>query len=342
MTLGLTSCEKSANGGSGNSKTIVGQWITLSTYHNPQARFFEVKDGESGSFLIWSFDKKLVHQVYLYGTYENGVLYNAYEIDDEFTSLVNNTAAPYTYEDGWLSTSMSVEVHWVNSDHFYCTLAGTTAHFLRLKEIRYNQNEPEAGGSSSGKSNGHEYVDLGLSVKWATCNVGANSPEGYGNYYAWGETTTKEYYDWSTYFDTNDGGDTFIKYNNEGGKTVLDLGDDAAHVNWGGSWRMPTKAEWQELEDNCTWTWTMQNGINGYTVRSKKEGYTDKFIFLPAAGGRYESDLYNVGSSGGYWSSSLYEYYSAGAWYLVLTLYYHDLISAFNRHGGLSVRAVLP
>ena len=89
-------------------------------------------------------------------------------------------------------------------------------------------------------------IDLGLSVNWADMNVGAKYIEDYGNYYAWGETTTKATYYRSTYFDTSG------KYKNNGGKTVLDPEDDAAHVNWGGSWRMPTKAEWQELLDNCT------------------------------------------------------------------------------------------
>lgn len=184
-------------------------------------------------------------------------------------------------------------------------------------------------------------VDLGLSVKWANMNVGAESPEDYGNYYAWGETTAKSTYDGSTYFDTNDGGRTFTKYNNEGGKTVLDPEDDAAHVNWGGSWRMPTKAEWQELIDNCTWTWTTQNGINGYKVTSNKAGYTEKFIFLPAVGYREGSGLYDVGSIAGYWSSSLNESYSDYAWDL-------DIRSGFRglyddpRYGGLSVRPVLP
>ena len=211
---------------------------------------------------------------------------------------------------------------------------------LALVGCKSNQNEPEGGNSK-----GHNYVDLDLSVKWATCNVGAESPEDYGNYYAWGETATKENYDWSTYFDTNDGGRTFTKYKNEGGKTVLDPEDDAAHVNWGGSWRMPTKAEWQELYDNCTWTWTTQNGINGYKVTSNKAGYTDKFIFLPAAGLRDGSDLDNVGSLGHYWSSSLYEYYSVVAWYLIfnsddrLVNGYGD---RYDRFDGLSVRPVLP
>ncbi|MBR5677217.1 MAG: leucine-rich repeat protein [Paludibacteraceae bacterium] len=185
-------------------------------------------------------------------------------------------------------------------------------------------------------------VDLGLSVKWANMNVGAESPEGYGNYYAWGETSTKETYNWSTYFDINDGGSPFMKYNNDGGKTVLDPQDDAAHVNWGGSWRMPTKAEWQELYDNCTWTWTTQNGINGYKVTSNKAGYTDKFIFLPAASCRSEGgDFYVVGAIGDYWSSSLNESGSSLAWSLYFNSGYHDILSGYYRYYGQSVRPVL-
>ena len=211
---------------------------------------------------------------------------------------------------------------------------------LVLVGCKSNPNEPEGDGSA----NGHKYVDLGLSVKWATMNVGATTPEDYGDYFAWGETSTKSTYDWSTYFDTNDGGNTFTKYNNEGGKTVLDLADDAAHVNLGGSWRMPTQAEWQELHDNCTWTWTTQNGINGYKVTSKKAGYTGKFIFLPAAGDRYGSGLINVGSNGGYWSSSLNEDGSSFAWSLYFDSDGHGLYGGDGgrRYFGLSVRPVLP
>lgn len=185
-------------------------------------------------------------------------------------------------------------------------------------------------------------VDLGLSVKWANMNVGAESPEDYGNYYAWGETSTKETYNWSTYFDTNDGGNTFTKYNNNGGKTVLDPEDDAAHVCWGGSWRMPTKAECQELLDYCTWTWTTQNGINGYKVTSKKAGYRDKFIFLPAAGGRNDSHFYNVDSRGYFWSSALNESLSDYALYLFFRSDAHYLGSLGYRFMGYSVRPVLP
>lgn len=185
-------------------------------------------------------------------------------------------------------------------------------------------------------------VDLGLSVKWAKMNVGAESPEDYGNYFAWGETATKETYNWSTYFDTSDGGSTFTKYNINGGKTILDPEDDAAHVNWGGSWRMPTQAEWQELIDNCTWTWTTQNGVNGYKVTSNKAGFTDKFIFLPAAGLLGDSGLYSVGSLGNYWSSSLYEGGSDRAWGLGFYSDFPGLYSYFYRLDGRSVRPVLP
>ena len=155
--------------------------------------------------------------------------------------------------------------------------------------------------------NGHEYVDLGLpsGTKWATCNVGATSPEEYGDYYAWGETEPKTTYSWRTYkygpyygeltkycTDSDYGKDGFVD-----NKTVLELADDAARVNWGGQWRMPTDDEWTELRENCTWTWTNLNGKNGYEVK----GANGNSIFLPAAGYRDGFDSYY----GYYWSSSL-------------------------------------
>ena len=147
----------------------------------------------------------------------------------------------------------------------------------------------EAEENQSGElHNGHEYVDLGLpsGLKWATCNVGATAPEEYGDYFAWGETETKATYDLSNYKWCNGTYESMTKYctNSEYGivdnKTTLELSDDAARVNWGGSWRMPTKAEQDELRntDNCTWEWTTQNGVNGYKVTSKKNGNS---IFLP-------------------------------------------------------------
>ena len=155
-----------------------------------------------------------------------------------------------------------------------------------------------------------EYVDLGLSVLWATCNVGAESPEDYGDYFAWGEVEPKENYDWTTYKYCNGSPLTLTKYcnNNSLGnngftdnKTVLEPEDDAATVNWGGSWRMPTDEELTELREKCTWTWTTQSGVNGYKV----VGPNGNSIFLPAVGIMLGASLGYVGSYGGYWLSSL-------------------------------------
>ncbi len=159
------------------------------------------------------------------------------------------------------------------------------------------------------ETNGHEYVDLGLpsGTLWATCNVGAESPEEYGDYFAWGETTTKSTYDWSTYKYCNGTSTTMTKYctNSSYGtvdnKTTLESADDAATVNWGGDWRTPTTAEYQELSDECTWNWTTLNGVNGYRVTGKN----GNSIFLPAAGSLSSSYPYLAGSYGYYWSSSL-------------------------------------
>ena len=186
-----------------------------------------------------------------------------------------------------------------------------------------------------------EAIDLGLSVKWASWNVGASKPEEYGDYFAWGETETKSYYLWSTYKWCNGSYDTLTKYNTDSSygtvdnKTVLDPEDDAAHVNWGGSWRMPTDGEWEELKALCTWTWTTQNGVNGRNVT----GPNGNSIFLPAAGFRYDSYLYDAGSGGGYLSSSLYTGYPFYAWYIYFLSgdvgrYY------INRYFGFSVRPV--
>ena len=163
---------------------------------------------------------------------------------------------------------------------------------------------------TTGQENGHDWVDLGLpsGIKWATCNVGASSPSDYGNYYAWGETKPKEEYAWDNYrfrlSGNSDENVTFSKYNsqNERGlvdnKTCLDLEDDAAHVNWGGNWRMPTANEFHELISNCTWTWLTQDGKDGYLVIGKN----GKSIFFPRAG---ESHRFSWGAHGYYWSSSL-------------------------------------
>ena len=198
--------------------------------------------------------------------------------------------------------------------------------------------------NTTGTENGHEWVDLGLpsGTKWATCNVGASKPEEYGNYYAWGETTTKSTYNWSTYKWCNGSKTTLTKYNTSSSygtvdnKTVLELADDAARANWGGAWRMPTDAEWTELRENCTWTWITKNGVNGYEVKSKINGNS---IFLPAAGYRYNDDLNGAGYYGDYWSSSLRTDYPRDAWDVHFSSGNVGR-SCYYRCGGQSVRPV--
>lgn len=162
-------------------------------------------------------------------------------------------------------------------------------------------------------------VDLGLSVKWRAWNLGASKPEDYGGYYQWAGTTDVTdksiYLDWDNcpYHTGSRLSTGWTKYNTESSygivdnKTVLDPKDDVAHVKLGGKWRIPTMAEWKELRNtsNCSWTWTSINGINGFKVQSKKAGFTDNWIFLPAAGYRNGSGLRGAGSLGDYWSSSL-------------------------------------
>ena len=185
-------------------------------------------------------------------------------------------------------------------------------------------------------------VDLGLSVFWASCNIGATNPEDYGDYYAWGETEPKEIYNWDSYKWINSSSD-LTKYNTEifrgsvDNKTVLESSDDVASVKLGGKWRMPTDAEWTELMVKCTWTWVTNyngSGINGRLV----EATNGNSIFLPAAGSRYFADLPNTGSYGGYWSSSLASN-PLGARYFRFTSV--DVYrSSTNRFNGLSVRPV--
>ncbi len=197
--------------------------------------------------------------------------------------------------------------------------------------------------STTGTHNGHEWVDLGLSVKWATCNVGASSPEGYGNYYAWGETRPKNDYGWDTYKYCNGSYDSMTKYCTDlahgsvDNRTKLELSDDAARASWGGSWRMPTIAEYKELIDKCTWTWTTLNGKNGYKVVTKSNGNS---IFLPAAGYRDDTSLDLAGRYGYYCSSSLDGDLSYRACGLDFNSNFHNTLGDCARCLGLSVRPV--
>ena len=192
----------------------------------------------------------------------------------------------------------------------------------------------------------HDYVDLGLpsGTLWATCNVGASTPYDYGNYFAWGETSTKDTYSWSTYTWCEGSVKTLTKYCTDSSfgyngfkdnKKELDLADDAAYMNWGPGWRMPTKAQMEELYSECTRTWTSLNGVNGYVVK----GPNNNTIFLPAAGHRSNNSLNNEGLDGYYWSRTLNDISPNYAW----TLHFFSSVidmRDYGRYFGQSVRPV--
>lgn len=185
-----------------------------------------------------------------------------------------------------------------------------------------------------GQSNGHDWVDLGLpsGTKWATCNVGAETPEGYGDYFAWGETTTKESYVRGTYTYYDEAGLHLNKYNGQDSITILEPTDDAATANWGASWRMPTAEEFDELQNNCTVIWTNQNGINGNLF----VGSNGNSIFMPSADCSYTG----ISGYGYYWSSSLYTHIISEAICLRFNSEYCYLYNIYRSY-GLSVRPVL-
>ena len=206
---------------------------------------------------------------------------------------------------------------------------------------------PEANVESSCPDDNHPHaIDLGLpsGTLWATCNVGANSPEEYGDYFAWGEVEPKSDYRWSTYKYCKGSFDTMTKYctNSDYGtvdnKTELEPSDDAATVNWGSGWQMPSEEQNEELIDKSytTTTWTTLNGVYGMKITSKSNGNS---IFLPAAGYRSGTSLDYAGSLGYYWSRSLRPSYSDYAYYL-----YFDSSFIYADYGsrccGRSVRPV--
>ena len=190
------------------------------------------------------------------------------------------------------------------------------------------------------------YLGLPSGTKWCCCNVGASTPEGYGGYYAWGETSEKTKYNWNTYKWCNGSDDTMTKYctnTNYGyngftdGKTELELNDDVARVRMGAPWRMPSEEQMKELINNCTHEWTQQNGMNGILVTGPSGGQ----VFLPAAGYRWDNLLIRDGSIGGYWTCSLSPGYDGGAY----SPYFYSGGWSWNydyRRNGSSVRAVCP
>lgn len=214
----------------------------------------------------------------------------------------------------WSSSNTAVAI--VEEGNVTAVKEGTAIITAKAREIT-SSCDVTVNKKDTCQINGQSYVDMGDGLKWATCNVGANSPEEYGNYYAWGEVVQKTDFSESKY-----------DYKKEF--------EDAASVNWGATWRLPTEEEWAWLLENCDWTWTEENGVNGYKVTSE---VTSNSIFLPAAGFFDDEALAFVGRNGLYWSSSpkgTENYYKK-------YVHFHDekaFLSDGNRFNGLSVRPV--
>jgi len=229
-------------------------------------------------------------------------------------------------------------------------LAKTIAAIMLTAAVFFTAGCTKDNGGN-GTYNGHDYVDLGLrsGTLWATCNVGADQPEEYGDYFAWGETQPKTIYDWNTYMYSNGDYNQLTKYCTQStfgfnGFTdnlkSLQPSDDAATANWGEGWRTPTYNEWVELLSRCTFIWTTQNGVNGFLFT----GRNGNSIFMPAGGCHIDVDFDNVGIGGRYWSSSLNKAYPDEVRGFGFSGYNPDWIDHdiydYSREFGLSVRAV--
>ena len=201
--------------------------------------------------------------------------------------------------------------------------------------VRMLNSEMDSIVTFASDFNGHEAVDLGLSVKWASTNLGSEQPEAAGGYYAWGETVAKDEYTTFNYTWAD------LNFPNLVTRGVINkVGNlcerhDAARQEWGGSWRIPTADEMLELRRDCKWTWTAVNGKQGYQV----EGPNGNTIFLPAAGFNREDKQVGAGEVGYYWTSSAYHDYSSSEslyFYNVQVDWYND-----NRYIGLPIRPVV-
>ena len=253
----------------------------------------------------------------------------------ELTSRSLNDGKIIVFGGDWTSDAQSCNVKLSIFD-----ASATASESLGFRLVLADVPQPEA-------------IDLGLpsGTKWANMNVGASKPEDYGLYFAWGETVgyssdanDGRSFDWASYKWCNGTYDTQTKYCTDSSygtvdnKTTLDLEDDAAYVNWGSNWRMPTIAEIQELFDNTTSEWTTVNGVNGRKFTSKSNGNA---VFLPAAGYRNGSGLYYQSTYGGYWSASLNE---SNPYYALRLYFYSEDQYASNgsrRNSGFTVRPVL-
>lgn len=281
---------------------------------------------------------------------------------------ISTQSIEFPSADGTKEITLTTNLLWkVSSDAAWLTVSApsgkgsatltVTAEANTFTQSRTGTLTIEAGGESHRVTvtqeaseqkyeeiDGHAYVDLGLpsGLLWATMNVGASAMEDYGSYFAWGETTAKSWYDWTTYkWGTVE---QLTKYNWDStygivdDKRVLDSSDDAAVANWGNGWRMPTREEWQELlsSSNTTWVWKTLGGVAGTQVTSLSNGNS---VFLPSAGGRWQSALNSTGFWSCYWSTTIY-YTQHQAFAAEFWEDKNDALGTGNRASGYSVRPV--
>jgi hypothetical protein len=234
------------------------------------------------------------------------VLAVSFSLQAKNTNIVHSTSGKPKTETKKTDTKPAKKVTGKNTGH---KVTVTTHHVKKGKPI-----------STSGA------VDLGLSVRWAAYNVGASSPEEYGGYYGWADPTgTKTSTNLSDYPSANPP------------SNISGTSYDIARAKWGGNWRLPTKAEQQELVDKCTWTWTTYKGVEGMKVT----GPNGNSIFLPAAGGRGGTDVGSVGTYGNYWSGTLNECSANFAYNLGFGNNGYLYVGIYYRINGFTVRPVV-
>ena len=267
------------------------------------------------------------------------VVVSATSVSLDLTELTLSPGETATLKATVLPEDSTDEVEWSSSDETVATVQNGVVTAVAEGEATITAKAGEKTATCSVKVEiKMNAVDLGLSVKWADCNLGAAKPEDYGDYYAWGETTPKEDYSWSTY-KWGTSSTSLTKYNTDSSrgpvdnKTVLEPSDDVASVKLGGKWRMPTVEEWDELLDVCTCTLMTENEVDGLKVVAPN-GHS---IFLPAAGQGHGTAF--AGGIGEYWSSSLNPFYPQDAAFLSFNSVSFGT-GYYFRFTGRSVRAV--
>ena len=330
ITLAVTNPNQTTATGNGNvtddgGSPITERGVCWGTNHNPDLNgsFNSCPTNGTGTYAVsmTGLTPGTLYYVRAYARNSAGLSYDENEVSFTtgaqqytITTSVNpsnsgNVTGGGTYNQGQTCTLTATNNSGFTFDHW--TRNGTTISGGATISFTVTSNATYVAHFIS-NTGGHAYVDLGLpsGLLWATCNVGADTPEDYGYYFAWGETQPKSDYSWSTY--QYGDGSTFTKYTGSDGLTTLLPEDDAATANWGSGWRMPTQAEWQELLNNTTHIWTTQNGVSGRLFTATN----GNSLFLPAAGSREWTSLNHAGTDGGYWSSSLNAYYPNYAWSL--------------------------